>query len=69
MHSSKRMNVGRNLQASQMHIRLITEGYDPTIGVMHDREADRGSYPAFALDQMEPLGQWSIGRSCGSSIA
>jgi CRISPR-associated protein Cas1 len=22
---------------------------------MHDRESDRGSYPAFALDHMEPM--------------
>jgi CRISP-associated protein Cas1 len=49
------LNYAYGVLVSQMHIRLIGEGYDPTIGVMHDREADRGSYPAFALDQMEPL--------------
>ena len=28
---------------SQTQIRLIAEGYDPTIGILHDREADRGT--------------------------
>ena len=40
---------------AQTQVRLIAEGYDPTIGVLHDRESDRGTYPAFALDHMEPM--------------
>jgi CRISPR-associated protein Cas1 len=34
--------------------KLIAEGYDPTIGILHGRESERGTYPAFALDRMEP---------------
>jgi CRISPR-associated protein Cas1 len=36
-------------------VRLIAGGYDPTIGILHGRESERGSYPAFALDRMEPI--------------
>lgn len=49
------LNYAYAVLVSQIQIRLIADGYDPTIGVMHDREVDRGSYPALALDQMEPL--------------
>jgi CRISP-associated protein Cas1 len=36
-------------------VQLIAEGYDPTIGILHGRESERGTYPAFALDRMEPV--------------
>jgi len=36
-------------------IRLIVEGYDPTIGIMHEKKALRGINPGFALDHMEPM--------------
>jgi CRISP-associated protein Cas1 len=49
------LNYAYGVLVSQTQIRLIAEGYDPTIGIMHDRESDRGSYPAFALDHMEPM--------------
>jgi len=40
---------------AQTQVRLIAEGYDPTIGILHGRESDRGTYAAFALDRMEPM--------------
>jgi len=36
-------------------IRLIAEGYHPTIGVMHEKKALRGINPGFALDHMQPM--------------
>jgi len=49
------LNYAYGVLIAQTQVRLISEGYDPSIGIMHDRKADRGSYPAFALDQMEPM--------------
>jgi CRISPR-associated protein Cas1 len=49
------LNYAYGVLIAQTQVRLIAEGYDPTIGIMHDRESDRGNYPAFALDHMEPL--------------
>jgi len=49
------LNYAYGVLVSQTQIRLIAQGYDPTLGIMHDRENDRGSYPAFALDHMEPM--------------
>lgn len=49
------LNYAYAVLVSQVHARLIGPGYDPTLDVMHDRESERGTYPAFALDQMEPL--------------
>jgi CRISPR-associated protein Cas1 len=49
------LNYAYGVLVAQTQIQLIAEGYDPTIGIMHDRESDRGAYPAFALDRMEPL--------------
>lgn len=49
------LNYAYAVLTSQTQIRLIAEGYDPTLGILHDRTADRGSYPAFALDHMEPM--------------
>jgi len=31
------------------------EGYDPTIGIMHEKKAFRAINPGFALDHMEPM--------------
>jgi hypothetical protein len=33
---------------AQTQARLIAEGYGPTIGIIHGRESERGSYPATA---------------------
>jgi CRISPR-associated protein Cas1 len=49
------LNYAYGVLISQTQVQLIAEGYDPTIGIMHDRENDRGNYPAFALDRMEPM--------------
>jgi CRISPR-associated protein Cas1 len=40
---------------ARTQVRLIAEGYDPTIGIMREREQDRGNYPARALDDVEPM--------------
>lgn len=34
-------------------IRLIKDGYDLSIGILHDRVHDRETYPAFAFDHTE----------------
>jgi CRISPR-associated protein Cas1 len=49
------LNYAYGVLMARTQVRLIAEGYDPTIGVLHDRESDRGTYPAFALDRMEPM--------------
>lgn len=49
------LNYAYGVLTAQTQIRLVAEGYDPTIGIMHGREADRGTYPAFALDHIEPM--------------
>jgi CRISPR-associated protein Cas1 len=36
---------------SQVQIRLVTEGYDPMLGIMH---SDRDDAAAFVFDMMEP---------------
>ena len=46
---------GPALWIAQTQIRLIVEGYDPTIGIMHEKKALRGINPGFALDHMEPM--------------
>jgi len=43
------------LLIAQTQIRLIVEGYDPTIGIMHEKKALRAINPGFALDHMEPV--------------
>jgi CRISPR-associated protein Cas1 len=49
------LNYAYGLLVAQTQVRLIAEGYDPTIGILHDRESERGRYAAFALDRMEPM--------------
>jgi CRISPR-associated protein Cas1 len=49
------LNYAYAVLVAQTQIWLIAGGYDPTLGVMHDRESERGNYPAFALDHMEPM--------------
>jgi CRISPR-associated protein Cas1 len=49
------LNYAYGVLMAQTQIRLITDGYDPTIGILHGREGDRGTYAAFALDRMEPM--------------
>lgn len=52
---SAMMNYAYGVLVAQTQIRLIAEGYDPTIGVMHQRKRPYSKTPAFALDHMEPM--------------
>jgi hypothetical protein len=47
--------VVERLPRLQQSIRLIVEGYDPTIGVMHEKKGLRGINPGFALKPERPL--------------
>jgi CRISPR-associated protein Cas1 len=50
------LNYAYGVLAGQIHVQLITEGHDPTIGIMHIRSKEAGkSYPGFVLDRMEPM--------------
>jgi CRISPR-associated protein Cas1 len=49
------LNYAYGVLTARTQIKLIADGYDPTIGVMHDDKETRGRYPAFALDHMEPM--------------
>lgn len=55
-HSVNAMfNYAYGVLIARTQVELISEGYDPTIGVLHGRESELGRYPAFALDRMEPM--------------
>ena len=49
------LNYTYGILTARTQIKLIVDGYDPTIGIMHDDKETRGKYPAFALDTMEPM--------------
>lgn len=49
------LNYAYGVAVGREHINVIGEGYDPTIGVMHDLQDKRGYYPAFVLDRIEPV--------------
>jgi CRISPR-associated protein Cas1 len=49
------LNYAYTVLIGRMQIDLMGQGYDPTIGIMHDEKRRRGTYPAFALDWMEPM--------------
>ncbi len=49
------LNYAYGVLMARTQIQLIAEGYDPTIGILHGRESERGMYPAFALDRVEPM--------------
>ena len=49
------LNYAYGVLIARTQLQLIAEGYDPTIGILHGRESERGMYPAFALDRMEPM--------------
>ena len=49
------LNYAYGVLIARAQVQLIAEGYDPTIGILHGRESERGMYPAFALDRMEPM--------------
>jgi CRISPR-associated protein Cas1 len=45
------LNYAYAVLQSQVQIRLVAEGFDPMLGIMH---ADRDGVPAFVFDMMEP---------------
>jgi CRISPR-associated protein Cas1 len=49
------LNYAYSVLIARLQIRLIADGYDPMIGIMHQKKQFRGISPAFALDHMEPM--------------
>jgi len=49
------LNYAYGVLVARTQVQLIVQGYDPTVGVMHDNKFLRGTYPAFVLDHIEPL--------------
>jgi CRISPR-associated protein Cas1 len=49
------LNYAYAVLIAQTQVRLIAEGFDPTLGVMHEKKALRRVNPGFALDHMEPM--------------
>jgi CRISP-associated protein Cas1 len=49
------LNYAYTVLIARLQIRMIADGYDPMIGIMHQKKQFRGISPAFALDHMEPL--------------
>ena len=45
------LNYAYAVLQSQVQIRLVAEGYDPMLGIMH---SDRDDAAAFVFDMMEP---------------
>jgi CRISPR-associated protein Cas1 len=45
------LNYAYAVLQGQVQIKLVSEGYDPMIGIMH---FDRDGAPAFVFDMMEP---------------
>ncbi|MFN0303065.1 MAG: CRISPR-associated endonuclease Cas1 [Burkholderiales bacterium] len=49
------LNYAYSVLIARLQIRLIADGYDPMLGIMHQKKQFRGTSPAFALDHMEPM--------------
>lgn len=49
------LNYAYGVLIARTQIRLVADGYDPTLGILHQKQALRGISPAFALDHMEPM--------------
>jgi CRISP-associated protein Cas1 len=49
------LNYAYTVLVSRIQIRLVADGYDPTLGIMHQKKQFRRMSPAFALDHMEPM--------------
>ena len=49
------LNYAYGVAVAREHINVIGEGFDPTVGVLHDLQDKRGYYPAFVLDRIEPV--------------
>ena len=49
------LNYAYAVITARTQVQLIADGYDPRIGILHDNKRRRGTYPAFALDHIEPI--------------
>lgn len=50
------LNYAYAVLMTELRIKAIADGYDPTIGILHDKRVKREKRtPTFALDLMEPL--------------
>ena len=49
------LNYAYTVLISRIQVRLVADGYDPTLGIMHQKKQFRRMSPAFALDHMEPM--------------
>jgi CRISPR-associated protein Cas1 len=49
------LNYAYTVLVSRLQIRLIADGYDPMLGILHQKQYLRGVSPALALDHMEPM--------------
>ena len=49
------LNYAYAVLIARVQIHLIAHGYDPMLGIMHQKKQFRGISPAFALDHMEPM--------------
>ena len=49
------LNYAYGVLTARTHLQLIVDGYDPTLGIMHDKKHIRGTYPGFVLDHIEPM--------------
>jgi CRISP-associated protein Cas1 len=49
------LNYAYAVLIARTQIRLVADGFDPTLGIMHQKKQLCGISPAFALDHMEPM--------------
>ena len=49
------LNYAYAVLIARTQIRLVADGYDPTLGIMHQKKQFQRISPAFALDHMEPM--------------
>jgi CRISPR-associated protein Cas1 len=49
------LNYAYGVLLARKQIQVIADGYDPNIGILHDRKNSPDARPAFVLDQMEPM--------------
>jgi CRISPR-associated protein Cas1 len=49
------LNYAYAVLIARTQIRLVADGYDPMLGIMHQKKELQRISPGFALDQMEPM--------------
>lgn len=49
------LNYAYGVVLARTQIQVIADGYDPNIGILHDRKHSPDTRPAFVLDKMEPF--------------